>query len=122
MCAQGKVAKTVFYDIFNELCKLKGVSDNKACIEIGLSRTAVAKWKSGGTPNGVSASKIANYFDVSVDYLLGNEKKPTAEISNEQVKDEFVAFYGDVKKELTQGDLDDIKKLMQLRAELNRNV
>ena len=67
--------------------------------------------------------RIADYFGVSVDYLLGNEEKPTAPKDSELdelVKDELVGFYGDVKKELTPGDIEDIKTLMKIRAELNR--
>lgn len=66
----------MFYDVFSELCRKAGVSANKACIDIGVNRSAVAKWKQGGTPNGTTLAKMANYFGVSADYLLGNEKKP----------------------------------------------
>lgn len=67
--------------------------------------------------------KISDFFDVSVDYLLGKTdiKKAPVEITDEEAKDEFVGFYGDIKKDLTEGDLEDIKKLMRLRAELNRS-
>lgn len=37
------------------------------------------------------------------------------------MKDELIGFYGDVKEHLTEGDIEDIKTLMKLRAELNRS-
>lgn len=64
----------MFIDIFMQLCSERGVSANKACIEIGLARTAVAKWKNGAVPQGQTLEKIADYFNVSTDYLLGKEK------------------------------------------------
>ena len=42
---------------------------------MGLSRTSVVKWKAGSVPTGATLNKIAAYFGVSVDYLLGNEQK-----------------------------------------------
>lgn len=65
----------MFYEIYSDLCKSKGVSLSKAAEQIGLSRTSVVKWKSGTTPSGATLTKIADYFGVSVDYLLGNEQK-----------------------------------------------
>ena len=112
----------MFYDLFCRLCQEKGVSPTRATIEIGLSRTIGTKWKkTGATPQGDTLQKIADYFGVSVDYLLGNEEKPAAPKDGELVKDELIGFYGDVKEHLTEGDIEDIKTLMKLRAELNRS-
>lgn len=112
----------MFYDVFCDLCEKKGVSPTRATVEIGLSRTIGTKWKTtGATPSGETLSKIAAYFDVSTDYLLGKENKPAALVGAELVKDEFIGFYGEVKEELTQDDIDDLLQLMRIRAELNRN-
>ena len=69
----------------------------------------------------VELAKIAGYFNVSVDHLQGKEEKPAAPKDGELVKDELIGFYGDVKEHLTEGDIEDIKTLMKLRAELNRS-
>ena len=43
----------MFYDLFCQLCKEKGVSPTKATVDIGLSRTIGTKWKNtGATPKG----------------------------------------------------------------------
>lgn len=68
----------MFYDVFSSLCLKKGVSANKACLDIGVSRTSTAKWKSGAVPNGVTLAKMSDYFGVSTDYLLGTEQKEKA--------------------------------------------
>lgn len=68
----------MFYDKYSRLCDEKGISKSKAAEQIGLSRTSVVKWKSGTIPSGATLNKIADYFGVSVDYLLGNEQKEKA--------------------------------------------
>lgn len=74
----------MFYDLFCELCQKKGVSPTRATVEIGLSRTIGTKWKTtGATPQGETLSKIADYFGVSVDYLLGNDQKQKAPAEDE---------------------------------------
>lgn len=61
----------MFYDLYVELCKQKGVSPTRAAIDIGLSKSTPTTWKKGRfTPQGESLNKIAAYFDVSVDSLL----------------------------------------------------
>jgi transcriptional regulator with XRE-family HTH domain len=61
----------MFYDRFKQLCDEKGISCNKAALEIGLSNATPTKWKkTGATPGGKTLDKIAAYFNVSVDYLL----------------------------------------------------
>ena len=61
----------MFFDIFSCLCEQKGVSRYKACTDVGLNRAAVAKWKGGAIPNGSTLAKLAEYFGVSTDYLMG---------------------------------------------------
>ena len=115
----------MFYDLFRELCKRKGVSDNKACLEIGVSRTAVAKWKNGSTPNGKTLSCIADYFDVTTDYLLtGEETEKTADQKADDLSfDDFTyAMYGE-SKALTEEDkallLSMAKQLKEARKKRN---
>lgn len=67
----------MFYDLFCELCAEKKISPTRASIEIGLSKSTATKWKNtGATPQGDTLNKIAEYFGVSVDYLLGKTKNP----------------------------------------------
>lgn len=64
----------MFYDTFKRLCDYKGVSVTKATEEIGLARTIATKWKkTGATPRGETLVKIADYFGVSVSYLMDAE-------------------------------------------------
>lgn len=73
----------MFYDRFKSLCDAKGVSCKKAVMDIGLSNSIATKWKkTGATPNGETLLKIAAYFEISVEELIGDEKK-LAPVGNE---------------------------------------
>lgn len=62
----------MFWERFYNMCVQKGTKPNPVAKEIGISTGSISKWKSTNTlPNGDSLIKIANYFDCSVDYLLG---------------------------------------------------
>ena len=112
----------MFFNRFKALCEQKNISVYRACTDIGLNRAAVAKWKNGGKPNGTTAAKLAEYFDVTTDYLLGrSEEKAPAEaprvISDEEIK--FALFGGD--GEITDAMYDEVKQfaafIMQREAE-----
>lgn len=67
----------MFYDKFCELCAKKGVSPTRAALDIGLSKATPTSWKKKGTtPQAAQLQKIADYFDISMDSLLGKEEKP----------------------------------------------
>ena len=64
----------MFYDTYSNLCKSRNISPTAAAIEIGISRGSVSLWKNKGTsPGTAQLKKIADYFGVSTDYLLGTE-------------------------------------------------
>lgn len=70
--------KTTFWNNIVTLCNEKGISPNGLCAQLGFSNATATKWKSGAIPRGNSLKKIADYFDVSTGYLLGNEPKEKA--------------------------------------------
>lgn len=63
----------MFIDTLSALCAENHISTYKLCEKIGLNRSAVAKWKKGSLPNSTSLNKIATYFGISVDVLLGRD-------------------------------------------------
>ena len=86
----------MFFNRFKALCDEKNVSVYRACTDIGLNRSAVAKWKDGGKPKGTTAAKLADYFGVTTDYLLGqsDQRRPVRPtVSDEDIK--FALFGGD---------------------------
>ena len=61
-----------FYERFEWLCEEKGVTPTQAARDAGIRQSVVSMWKKrGSTPSGKTLNKLAEYFEVSTDYLLG---------------------------------------------------
>ncbi len=89
----------MFFDTFQALCEEKGVSCTRAAKEMGLSNSITTKWrKTGATPGGETLEKVAAYFGVSTDYLLGKEKLPAPEGGQDVIDDIDIAFYGQYRQ------------------------
>lgn len=67
----------MFYEIVNNLCKERKTTITRMAEEIGFSNAAPTSWRKGSIPKSSTLEKIANYFNVSTDYLLGKEQKET---------------------------------------------
>lgn len=67
----------MFWDVFIALCVKNNKKPNPVAKELGFGSSAVTYWKKGTIPNDISLKKIADYFGVTVDYLLGKEQAPT---------------------------------------------
>ena len=116
------------YNRIIDLCKDKGVSGSRMCLDVGISKSTLSDIKNG-RKKGVStatAQKIASYFDVSVGYILGEEEKiskdpvGTAERHFEIITDEDIADIFDNFKilDVTQKKL--VKDLVHSLAEAKK--
>lgn len=63
------------YELIKKLCEENGISPTKLCTEITGSKGNLPTWQKGNI-NPKSLTKIADYFNISVDYLLGRTKEP----------------------------------------------
>lgn len=71
---------SIIYSRIRELCADNGVTINKLETEMGMSAGSISKWKHSVSPTIDKISKIANYFNVSIDYMVGaSEIRSTAD-------------------------------------------
>lgn len=75
----------MFYERFTALCKAKGVSPSAVAESIGINRTNVSFWKKGSMPSSGNLQKLADYFDVPTDYLLGTHVAVSVDMSSKDV-------------------------------------
>jgi len=115
------------YNLIESLCKEKGTNITAMCKAAKISRAPLTELKMGRskTLSSATLSKIAAYFGVSVDYLLGNKEKPADQevdelIKNDPLAGQLFAAYGKVKKEFSQAEIDDITMIMEMIAEKKR--
>lgn len=98
--------------------RLKILRKNKKCNQqdvanyLGISYQAYAHYENGRRqPDPETLSKIADYFDVTVDYLLGRTDSPDLAIPKEIENMQF-AFHGGINTEgLSKEDIDTLKKM-----------
>ena len=72
------------YEIFENLMKEHGVTAYKVSKETGIATSTLSDWKKGrSTPKQDKLQKIADFFNVTVDYLLtgNNEEKKERDYS-----------------------------------------
>lgn len=59
------------YEIFEQLLQKYGVTAYKVSKATGVTQTSLSNWKSGrSTPSAKTLQKIADYFGVSIEYLM----------------------------------------------------
>lgn len=115
----------MFFDIFKKLCAERGITPTRASVEIGFSKGSVSYWRKkhsegvDAKPDTYTAQKIADFFGVSVDYLLGRTDDPAESdaengtpaatgqrpISDDEIK--FALFGGE--GEITDAMLDEVR-------------
>ena len=75
MHKKGGTKLGTLYEKITALCKSKGVSGSRMCLDLGLSKSTMSDLKFGRI-KGISiptAQKIAGYFGITVDELYGEE-------------------------------------------------
>lgn len=83
------------YEIFKKLCDEKGVTPYRVCKETGLTTSTLSNWKAGRyTPKQDKMQKIADYFGVTIDYLMTGEEKESGK--KYYLNDETAAIAQDI--------------------------
>jgi repressor LexA len=63
----------MFWKNFIQLCENNNKKPTAVIVELELSRGSVTHWKNGKIPSSYNLKKIADYFGVSVEYLMREE-------------------------------------------------
>lgn len=74
---------SIFSQRLRELIDKNNLTLPELAIQINTTRQSIGQWKNGDTvPNIIILKSIAEYFNVSADYLLGISKYKTSETAN----------------------------------------
>ena len=88
-------------DKLKELRKEKKVTLMQMAQDLNVANNTISQWENGRrTPDAIMLSKLADYFDVTIDYLLDRSpiKKNTERTSDFIKEDSFeFALFGEVK-------------------------
>ena len=71
------------YEYFEKLLKEKGLTAYRVSKETGVTQSTLSDWKRGrSTPKTDNMKKIADFLNVSVEYLMTGEDTPTTEVNS----------------------------------------
>lgn len=76
------MAQTNFWDRFEQLCNDNNTTPHTICKKLNYSNSIATYWKQGTIPKGDALLDIADYFNVSIDYLLGRSEQATIAPNN----------------------------------------
>lgn len=106
---------SVLYKI-KDLANEKGVSLSELERTIGISNGSISKWEKS-SPKADTLQKVANYFGVSVDYLLGSTNnryyglsEERKEMTVEQALKSVMSYDG---KPMTDNDREILKGIIE---------
>lgn len=116
------------YEIFEQLLQKNGISAYKVSKEAGVTQTALSNWKNGrNTPSAQTLQKIADYFGVSIDYLMtgkeaeskGPQLKPKDERDISKTLNETLAQLDNQDNLMFDGEAldDETKELLKISLE-----
>ena len=115
--------------------RARGTSTRSVLLQLGMSETALAEWNRGKSKPTISAIiKLARYFNVSADYLLGltDERKPlenrevaqpqtaVTEKGASEIAENFIREFKEQMKEKAFQDIAKLYKAIDLQKEIDR--
>ena len=94
----------MFYETFCRLCQIHSLTPGGAAAKIGFNRASITMWKNTGkAPKQELLLKIADFFGVTTDYLLGYDlqaKIDSLAFQIYQLKEEILTASAERKEEL----------------------
>lgn len=117
----------MLFDRVKDLSEQRGENIKTVAVKLGFSENAIYKWKTQ-SPKSETLEKVADYFDVSTDYLLGRTDKKRyydlTEKDEQEIQKELqkmidglsnsghAAFDGRTMDELSEEELEDRELLL----------
>lgn len=96
-----------------ELRKEKGLRQSELATTLHVSQQAVGSWETGRTvPGADTLNVLADYFNVTTDYLLGRPEKKDDDTKTADIKDDNVIFTYE-GRQIPKEDLELIRRIMR---------
>lgn len=105
-----------FYETLSSLMKKRNVTAKQLSEKLKIGKNQFKYWKDNGNiPNGETLISLADYFDCSVDYLLGREETKKAAVlsveSSDTKKEQLIKNY-ELLNDEGQEDLLDYSEML----------
>jgi len=107
----------VFYNQLKQACKKKGTSITAVLKKIGIGTANGTYWKNGSVPSSDIVVQLAEFLDVSTDYLLKGEDTSFKAPSISKDKQELLSIYDKLSYISKERVLERARVLLELETE-----
>lgn len=114
----------MFFDRFEELCRLRGVTPTRAAQEAGVNKSTVTYWRKNrdARPTGQVAERLCAYFGITMSDLYGEPEQEgggprPGGATEEELR--FALFGG--TEGITDAMYDEVKRFAQFVKERERD-
>lgn len=114
----------MFYEIFKKLCDERGATPTEVALDMGISTSLTSRWKHGGKPRIETLNKIADYFGVSVSYLLGvvDDPDPIALVDPSKKAPPLIEKIDEAMLDMSEEELEDLEKYVEFILSRKKGV
>lgn len=97
-----------------ELLEKKGIQQNTFCLDTGISKSNFWVWIEGKSKPGADAlEKIADYFNVPMDFFFDRDIKPSGVNIGHQVKGNGNKISGDITLSECRKEIEHLNALLE---------
>lgn len=108
----------MLFDKIRELCEKKGMNPSRLESELGFGRGTLYTWRKS-SPSVDKLQKVADYFNVTVDYLLGTSSIEKLESKSDDIDEDIRVIARGMQKLKNESpdDFNFVKKLLKTMSD-----
>ncbi len=107
--------ESILYLRIKELCSKRNITITKLESELGFGNSSIKKWEKTSSPSIDKILKVAKYFDVSIDYLLGRTDIEGS--ISEIIGDEDIISFQRAREKMTPSDRERMMQMLRIGFE-----
>ena len=107
--------ESILYQRIKQLCSRKGITIAKLESDLGFGNSSIKKWEKSSSPSIDKMVKVATYFDVSIDYLMGRTDIESS--MSEIIGDEDIISFQRARQKMTPKDREKMMQMLKLGFE-----
>lgn len=104
--------ESIIYERIKTLCSNNGITIAKLESILGFGNSSIKKWEKSSSPSIDKIVKVATYFDVTVDYLLGRTDIKCS--ASEIISDKDMISLQRARENMSQQDRDRMMQMLKL--------
>lgn len=111
---------SLLFDRIQSLCETNNIKISELEIILGFSKNLIYKWKNSN-PRCDKLEKVADYFDVSIDYLIGKTYNPLSHKDNLEPSLGMINSFRSALDNISKAEAD-IKYMIQVYQQQNHST